>query len=234
MANIVEKPLVLIIDDELAIRRLCHTTLEAGGYRVSEAANGNEGVVGAASWRPDIILLDLNLPDIHGLEVLQRLREWFNKSIIILSVVCAETTIVQALDLGADDYLTKPFGAAELLARIRVCLRHQQRDVMSPIFTSGHLHVNLALREVMVNEVRVKLTVTEYDVLSLLVKHAGKVITHRFIINEIWGPRTVSGQLNNLRVVVLRLRQKIELDPDRPQLLLTEPGVGYRLEAVTL
>lgn len=223
-----QNPLVLIVDDELAMRRLVQTTLGAGNYRVTEAEDGNSGLIHAATDRPDIILLDLNLPDLHGLEVLKRLREWFKRSIVILSVVNDEETIVKALDIGADDYLTKPFGAKELLARIRVCMRHQQNPDIGPIFQSGDLIIDLSAREVKLKGERVKLTVTEYDVLRVLVTHAGKAITHGQMTHQIWGPRA-SGQINNLRVIITRLRQKLEADADRPTLILTEPGVGYRL-----
>lgn len=223
-----EKPCVLVIDDEKPILRLARATLEAGGFRVVEASDGREGIKEAASARPDVILLDLNMPEMPGLEVLKRLREWYMHAIIILSVVNDEETIVNALDLGADDYLTKPFGAKELLARIRVCLRHEQMGTSESIFTSADLHVDLAAREVSLKGNRVRLTVTEYDVLRMLIRHAGKVVSHRQIMTEIWGPRSLN-QLNNLRVVMTRLRQKIEEDPDRPRVLLTEPGVGYRL-----
>ena len=227
----VAKALVLIIDDETAIRRLIKVTLESDGYRVAEAPSGEEGIRMAATHRPDVVLLDLNLPDIGGIEVLKRLREWFNRAILILSVINEEETIVAALDLGADDYIPKPFGAKEILARIRACLRHQYKEACSPLFTSGDLAVDLASREVSSRGQRLKLTLTEYDVLKILVQNAGKVLTHKHIITGIWGPRG-SSQLQNLRVVMTRLRHKIEADPDKPQLLLTEPGVGYRLAVV--
>jgi len=229
MNETVQKPLILTVDDELAIRKLAKLTLEAGGFRTIEAENGNEAMQNAASYRPDVILLDINLPDMTGLEVLKRLREWFSKSILMLSVVNDEQTIVKALDFGADDYVTKPFGARELLARIRVCLRHQIEASGSPSFSSGGLTVNLADREVFFQGVRIKLTVTEYDLLRILVQHAGKVVTHKQIVTGIWGPRA-PGQIRNIRVHITRLRQKIESDPETPRLLLTEPGVGYRLE----
>jgi two-component system, OmpR family, KDP operon response regulator KdpE len=226
-----EKPCVLVIDDEKAILRLAHTTLEAGGFRVVEANNGLDGITEAANSRPDVILLDLNMPEMNGLEVLKRLREWYAQSIVILSVVNDEQTIVNALDLGADDYLTKPFGAKELLARIRVCLRHQHFGISDSLFTSGDLHVSLSTREVSFKGERIRLTVTEYDVLRMLVLHAGRAATHRQIMTAVWGPYGAN-QVSNLRVIIARLRQKIEQDPDRPRILLTESGVGYRLEIV--
>lgn len=225
----IKKPLILTVDDELAIRRLAKLTLEAADFRSIEAENGNDAIQMAASYRPDVILLDINLPDMTGLEVLQRLREWFSKSILVLSVINDEQTIVKALDLGADDYISKPFGAKELMARIRVCLRHQIEELGAPTFSSGDLVVNLANREVFIRGARIKLTVTEYDLLRILVQHAGKVVTHKQIVTGIWGPRA-PGQIRNIRVHITRLRQKIESDPETPRLLLTEPGVGYRLE----
>ena len=223
------KPVVLVIDDEPQIRRLLKMTLQAHEYEVLEAADGNEGLVTASTRSPDLIILDMNLPDIFGLEVLNRLREWYERPILILSVVNDEETIVKALDSGADDYLTKPFSMPELLARLRVCFRHRQPADMEPIFKSGPLVVDLAKREVFFNEQQIHLTAIEYNLLKLFVQNAGRVLTHRYILKEVWGPGSVE-ELQYLRVYIGHLRQKLELDPSRPRLLITEPGVGYRLQ----
>jgi two-component system KDP operon response regulator KdpE len=220
---------VLVIDDERAIRRFLKTSLSAHGYTVFEAANGQEGLDGVAVNRPDLIILDLGLPDIDGLEVPKRLREWTQTPIIILSVQEQETDKVAALDAGADDYLTKPFGVGELMARLRVALRHaNQTSAAEPIFIAGRLNVDLARRLVTVNNEEVQLTPTEYDLLKLMVVHAGKVLTHQQILRQVWGVG-YANELHLLRVNISNLRRKIESDPARPGYILTEPGVGYRL-----
>lgn len=224
------KPTVLVIDDEVQIRRLLRVTLEANGYRVLEAATANDGIVETAQRRPDLVVLDLGLPDLDGLAVLKRLREWSRVPVLILTVREADDEKVAALDAGADDYVTKPFSTAELLARLRVALRHSQPLPENATFTSGDLEVDLAGRRVTVLGKEVKLTPTEYAFLRLLVRNAGRVVTQRQILAEVWGPKAVE-QIHYLRVYAAHLREKLENDPACPKLLLTEPGVGYRLTA---
>jgi two-component system KDP operon response regulator KdpE len=221
-------PVVLVIDDEIQIRRLLRISLEANGCRVFEAADGQSGLAEAAQRRPEVVLLDLGLPDMDGVTVLKRLREWSQVPVIILSVRDREEDKVAALDQGADDYLTKPFGTAELLARLRVALRHSQPAADQALFRSGSLEVDLSSRIVKVNNKPIKLTATEYSLLQLFVRHAGKVLTHRQILKEVWGPNYVE-QTHYLRVYMAHLREKIEANPSQPELLLTESGVGYRL-----
>ena len=221
-------PVVLIIDDEPQIRRLLRVTLEASGYRVLEAATGQEGLVQAAQRRPDVILLDLGLPDLEGVEVLKRLREWSRVPVIILSVREHEEDKVGALDAGADDYVTKPFNSAELLARLRAALRHAQPPGADAVFVNGPLQVDLSRRVVLNAGVEVKLTPTEYALLRLLVVHAGKVLTQGQLLREVWGPNA-AGQSHCLRVHIAHLRAKLEADPSAPELIITEPAVGYRL-----
>jgi two-component system KDP operon response regulator KdpE len=223
------KPMILIIDDEPQIRRLLRTTLAAHDYDIVEAATGEEGLLLAASRSPELIILDMNLPGIQGMEVLGKLREWYTRPVLILSVVNDEESIVEALDLGADDYLTKPFSVPELLARIRVCFRHTKPEEIQPIFKSGALTVDLSLRTVHVGGNQVHLTSTEYNLLKLFIQHAGKVLTHHYILREVWGLGSTQ-DVQYLRVYVGHLRQKLETDPNRSQLLITEPGVGYRLQ----
>lgn len=222
---------ILIIDDEAQIRRFLRVSLEAAGYRVVEAANGQDGVVQAAMSRPDVVILDLGLPDMSGNEVLAKIREWSAVPVIVLSVQDAEQDKIAALDAGADDYVTKPFGMGELLARLRVATRHAQPVPESPEFRNGHLDVDFVHRLVTVNDQPVKLTATEYNLLLLFIKHAGKVLTHRQILKEIWGPHTVE-QTQYLRVYMAQLRKKLELDPNQPQLFITESGVGYRMTLI--
>jgi two-component system, OmpR family, KDP operon response regulator KdpE len=222
------KPSVLIIDDELQIRRLLRVNLEANGYRVLEAATGQEGITQAAQWRPELVILDLGLPDLDGVTVLRRLREWSRVPVVVLSVRDREEDKVAALDNGADDYLTKPFSTGELLARLRVAQRHMQAGVEVSVFRTGQLEVDLTARVVQLKGQEIRLTATEYSLLRLFVQHAGKVLTHRHILREVWGPNAVE-QTHYLRVYVAHLREKLEADPSKPQLIVTEPGVGYRL-----
>lgn len=224
------QPVVLIVDDEVQIRRLLRVTLEASGYRVFEAATGQEGLVEAAQRRPDAIVLDIGLPDTDGVTILKRLREWSHAPVIILSVREGEEDKVSALDQGADDFMTKPFSTAELLARLRVALRHVQPVAENSVFRTGALEVDLATRRVTVKGKEIKMTPTEYSLLRLLVRNAGKVVTHRQILREVWGPN-YGEQTHYLRVYMAHLREKIEADPSRPELLLTESGVGYRLQS---
>jgi two-component system KDP operon response regulator KdpE len=222
------KPTALVIDDELQIRRLLRVCLEAKGYRVSEAASGQEGITQAAQYPPDIVILDLGLPDMDGVAVLKRLREWTKVPVVVLSVRDREEDKIAALDNGADDYVTKPFGTGELLARLRVAQRHTQTQSENVVFQSGGLEVDLAGRTVTLNGKMVKLTATEYSLLRLFVQHAGKVLTHRQILREVWGPNYTE-QTHYLRVYMTHLREKLEAEPSSPTLLITEPGIGYRL-----
>ena len=222
------KPLVLVIDDEPQIRRLLAVALEANGYRVLPAATGQEGIVLTAQHRPALVVLDLGLPDLPGQEVLRRLREWSSIPVVILSVQDDEAGKVAALDGGADDYVTKPFNTGELLARLRVALRHATPREESAVFQSGSLVVDLSARRVVVAGREVRLTATEFALLRLMVRHAGRVLTHRQLLREVWGPNA-DGQTHYLRVYVAHLREKLEAEPSRPRLIITEPGVGYRL-----
>lgn len=222
------QPVILIIDDEAQIRRFLRVSLEAAGYRVVEAATGQDGIVQAAMSRPHTVILDLGLPDLSGLEVLEKIREWSAVPVIVLSVQDAEQDKIAALDAGADDYVTKPFGMGELLARLRVATRHAQPAPESSEFRNGHLYVDFVHRLVKVNEQPVKFTALEYDLLLLFIKHAGKVLTHRQILKAVWGPHNVE-QTQYLRVYMTQLRKKLELDPGQPQMFLTESGVGYRM-----
>jgi two-component system, OmpR family, KDP operon response regulator KdpE len=223
----VQSSVVLVIDDEVQIRRLLRLTLEANGYRVFDAANGEDGLVEAATRRPDVVILDLGLPDLDGVAVLRRLREWSRVPVIVLSVRERDEDKIAALDNGADDYVTKPFSTSELLARLRVALRHAQPSDEQAVFRCGDLEVDLAARLVTVKGQQVRLTATEYSLLRLLVRHAGRVLTHRQILTEVWGQNAV-GQTHYLRVYMARLREKLERMPSSPTLLITEPGVGYR------
>jgi two-component system KDP operon response regulator KdpE len=219
---------ILIVDDEPAIRRFLRTSLNAQGYQTLEAENGEGALKALAQNRVDVVVLDLGLPDIDGFEVLKRVRgSGSTIPVVVLSSRADETGKVKALDLGADDYVTKPFGIDELLARIRTALRHRlQQSGEKPVFKSGDLTVDLVRRIVTVRGQEVKLTPREYDLLRLLVAHAGKVLTHRFLLHEIWGPEA---DVQYLRIYVRALRQKIEANPEQPQHILTEQGVGYRL-----
>ena len=210
------------------IRRLLRISLESHGYKVEEASSGKDGLVQVAMVRPDIIVLDLSLPDTDGLEVLKELRSWNKTPVLILSVKDSEKDKIQLLDAGTDDYLTKPFSVGELLARIRVMFRHLQTISREAVFTCNHLKVDLGKRIVLFNNEEVKLTPTEYSILRYLILHAGKVITQTQIMREVWGPN-FEGETNYLRVYIAQLRKKIELDSANPQLIITEPGIGYRL-----
>ncbi len=220
---------VLVVDDEPPIRRLLRTSLSANGFHVLEAANGRDGLAAIEAQKPEIIVLDLGLPDIDGLDIIRTLRAGGNRTpIIVLSSRGEERIKVEALDAGADDYVTKPFGIAELIARIRAALRHRlQVQGAEPVFESGGLRVDLVRRIATVDGVEVKLSPKEYDILRLLVLHAGKVLTHRFLMNEVWGS---VGDVQYLRIYVRQLRAKIEARPEQPQHILTETGVGYRLQ----
>jgi len=220
---------VLVIDDEPPIRKLLRMGLAAQGYQTTEAANGKAALELLADG-PDLVILDLGLPDVEGLELLRTIRERNDKvPIVVLSSRSDERAKVEALDLGADDYVTKPFGMDELLARMRAALRHQlQVHGERPIFRLGDLSVDLVRRIVRLRDEEVKLSPKEYELLRVLVQHAGKVLTHRFLLGELWDPLT---DAQYLRVYVRQLRQKIETDPERPQYLLTETGIGYRLRA---
>jgi two-component system KDP operon response regulator KdpE len=223
-------PVALVIDDEPQIRRLLRVTLEGNGYRVFDAATGTDGVLQAAQCRPDIILLDLGLPDLDGLDVLKRIREWSRVPVIILSVRDHEHDKIAALDHGADDYLTKPFNTGELLARLRAALRHIQPQGADAMFRNGNLEVDLAARVVRKDGKEVKLTPTEYALLRLFVTHAGKVLTHRQLLTEVWGPNAAK-ETQYLRVHIAHLRDKIETNPARPEMISTESGIGYRFLA---
>ena len=220
---------VLMIDDEPPIRRLLRLTLEPQGYRVFEADNGQMGLQEAAARRPDVIVLDLGLPDIDGLTVLKRLREWSQTPVLVLSVRDREADKVAALDNGADDYLTKPFGTEELLARMRAVQRRAPEAHEEPVFVSGDLTVDLAGRTVTVKKKEVHLTATEYALLRELVRHAGKVVMHKQLLRAVWGPNSES-QSQYLRVYITHLRKKLE-SPASGKLIQTEPGIGYRLVA---
>ena len=222
------KPVALIVDDEPQIRRLLRVVLEGENYQVHEAENGHQGLIQIASRRPAIILLDLGLPDMEGLEVLKRLREWSEAPVLVLSVRDDEESKVAALDSGAEDYVTKPFSTPELLARLRAAQRKTRPEEEVSVFKSGDLIVDLTARVVKRGSHEIKLTATEYALLRLFVRHPGRVLTHRYILREIWGPKSEEHR-QYLRVYITHLRQKIENDPARPILIKTEPGIGYRL-----
>jgi two-component system KDP operon response regulator KdpE len=222
---------VLVIDDEIQIRRLLQLTLESAGFEVHLSPSAGEGLRQAAMSRPELIILDLGLPDADGTEVLRKLREWSAIPVIVLSVRASEQDIIGALDAGADDYLTKPFRSGELLARVRAALRRRQPADDGTPFRSGSLYVDLANRIVKNGEATVKLTPTEYSLLALFVRHAGKVLTHGYILKEIWGP-TFEEETQYTRIYVAQLRKKLEEDPNNPRILLTESGIGYRLVVI--
>lgn len=222
-----------MIDDEPQIRKLLNIVLESNGFKVSNAAEGREGVSLAASLQPDLILLDIGLPDRNGLDILQDLRQWYTKPILILSVQNREEDIVGALDHGADDYITKPFRTGELLARIRTSLRRQITTNNSSKLVSGIISIDFEARTVLCNGTNLKLTTTEYNLLALFVKNDGKVLTHGYLLKEIWGTGYQS-ETQYLRVFVAQLRKKIEADSNQPKLILTESGVGYRFTSGSL
>lgn len=219
---------ILIIDDEVQIRRLLEITLNLNGYKVCEASNGKEGIIAAATYNPSLIILDLSLPDEDGQSVLKKLREWFQKPILILSVRNTEDDIIEALDSGANDYLTKPFRSGELLARIRSAFRLIQSTLENnPVLTFNNLNIDLTNHIAKKSGDLIKLTSTEFSLLALMAKNAGKVLTHQFILKEIWGHGYID-QTQYLRVFVAQLRKKIEDDPSKPKLIITESGIGYR------
>ncbi|NQX68592.1 response regulator [Paenibacillus alba] len=219
---------ILIIDDEPQIRKLLRVTLTAHGFEASEAATGQEGMLQATMVRPDLIVLDLGLPDMTGMEVLQHIREWSQVPIIILTAQDQEQDKIAALDRGADDYVTKPFGMGEFMARMRVALRHIAKTQDEPVLRLGPLVIDLSQRMVELQGEKLKLTPTEYDLLKVLALNAGRVMTHRQLLKQVWGGHQYESDSQYLRVYVGHLRKKIEEDPTRPQLILTEPGIGYR------
>jgi two-component system KDP operon response regulator KdpE len=225
------EPLVLVVEDEPQMRRFLRVALEGHGYRLAEAETAASGLTEAATRNPDVVLLDLGLPDMDGLEFTKRLREWTRIPVVVISARGQESDKVKALDAGADDYLTKPFGVEELLARIRVAQRHGEALVGSPeqpVFALGNIRVDFSKREVSVDGHDVRLTPTEWRLLATLVRHAGKVLTHRQLLKEAWGA-AYAGETQYLRVYMGQLRHKLEPDPARPRYFVTEPGVGYRL-----
>lgn len=219
---------VLVVDDETSIRRYLRAALSAQGFTIYEAANGQEAINAVVSYHPDLIILDLGLPDFDGVEVTRRLREWSQTPIIILSVREAENDKIAALDAGADDYLTKPFSTGELMARMRVALRRMTGTADEPILQVDNLKMDVSRRLVTVDDSQISLTPTEYEILRLLLQHAGKVLTHHQLLRQVWGTAYES-EMHILRVNISNLRRKIEPDPSRPHYLLTEPGVGYRI-----
>ena len=222
---------VLVIDDEPATRRFLRASLTSRGFEIYEASSGGEGLQSVPIVRPDLIILDLGLPDVDRIEVTRALREWTQTPIMILSVREQESDKIAALDAGADDYLTKPFGIGELRARMRVALRRAYALNTGVVFTAGDLEVDLVRRIVRLNSKKVQLTPTEYDLLKVLIRHVDKVLTHRQIIREVWGGACYEDEMHLLRVNVSNLRRKLEVDPARPRHILTEPGIGYRLLA---
>ena len=223
-------PTIIVIEDEAQIRRFLRTSLTAEGYQVFEAETGQQGLTEAATRKPDMIILDLGLPDMDGVEVVKELRTWSSVSILILSARSQESDKISALDAGADDYLVKPFGIGELLARIRVALRHMptMAEGEEGVFSVDELRVDMIHRKITLGGVEVHLTPIEYRLLTVLVKHAGRVLTHQLLLKEVWGPNYVE-RAHYLRIYMGNLRHKLEKDPARPRFLLTEVGVGYRL-----
>lgn len=221
------KPNILVIDDEAQMRKLLEITLQTNGYAVTLAATAKEGMIMAANHPPDLVLLDLGLPDKSGHEVLKALRQWYTNPVIILSVQKDEEAIVMALDNGANDYLSKPFRTGELLARMRSALRTAAAEDSDPLIGGPELEIDLTARTVKKNKELLKLTLTEYSLLALLARNEGKVLTHQYLLRAIWGPGFIS-QSQYLRVFIAQLRKKIETDPNRPEYIITESGVGYR------
>jgi two-component system KDP operon response regulator KdpE len=229
---VTQGPLVLIVDDEPQMLRFLRGSLSTHGYRLVESDTGTDGLAQAAARCPDIILLDLGLPDLDGVEVTRRIREWTQIPIIVISARGQDEDKINALDAGADDYLTKPFSVGELLARIRVALRHVANFASGkeePTFITGQLRVDLGKRQVFVHDAEVHLTPTEYRLLATMIKYSGRVVTHRQLLKEVWGPPYVE-HTQYLRVFMGQLRQKLEPDPAKPRFLINEPGVGYRLK----
>ncbi len=222
------KPIILVIDDELQIQKLLQLTLESNGYTVRQAMTGDDGTVMAATERPELIVLDLGLPDLDGLQVLRKIREWSSVPVLVLSVRSSESDIVSCLDAGADDYLVKPFRTGELLARVRAALRHHLAQSEQTIFTARGLTVDLQARIAKRGNDVIKLTATEYALLALFVRNAGRVLTHKFILEQVWGPAHAE-EAQYTRVYVASLRKKIERDPSNPRIILTESGIGYRM-----
>jgi two-component system KDP operon response regulator KdpE len=232
MAKVNKNPLILVIEDEAPIRRFLKMSLLDHGFAFCEAATGKEGLSKVASERPDLVILDLGLPDTDGLEVTRQVREWSNVPIIVLSAREKENDKVEALDAGADDYLVKPFGIGELMARLRVALRHANRlseDQLDSNFSFGDIHIDFAKRQILRNTEEIHLTPIEYKLLNTLVRYSGKVVTHKHLLRETWGGE-YSDETQYLRVYMAQLRKKLELDPAQPKYLITEPGVGYRLK----
>jgi two-component system, OmpR family, KDP operon response regulator KdpE len=225
-------PVIVVIEDDPAIRLFLRTGLGTHGFKVFEADRGRQGIVEAGVRKPDLIILDLGLPDMNGVDVIKTIREWSAMPIIILSARSTEQHKIDALDAGADDYLTKPFGLGELLARIRVAMRHSvsspEQD-QSGVFTSGELKVDLLKRQIFIGDREVHLTPIQYRLLTVLIKNAGKVLTHQYLLKEVWGP-SYRDNSHYLRIYMSQLRQKLEIDPAQPQYLLTESGIGYRLK----
>lgn len=221
---------ILVIDDEAQIRKLLNITLQSNGYKINHAATGAEGLTAAAAQQPDLVILDLGLPDENGHVILKKLREWFTKPVIILSVQSGEDDIIKALDNGANDYLVKPFRTGELLARVRSALRSAAVEKNSPVIQYKTFEIDLVARTVKVNNEILKLTVTQYALLALFAKNEGKVLTYQYVLREVWGPE-YTDQLQYLRVFVAQLRKKIERNPDRPEYIITESGIGYRFVA---
>ncbi|MEC0333988.1 response regulator [Paenibacillus macerans] len=220
---------ILIVDDEPQIRKLLTVTLLAHQYSTYEATSGEEGVLQASLIHPDLIVLDLGLPDISGMEVLNRIRDWSNVPIIVLTAKDREEDKIAALDSGADDYVTKPFSMGELVARIRVALRHAAKSANEPVLRIGGLIIDLAQRIVEMNGERVKLTPTEYDLLKVLASNAGRIVTQRQLLQEVWGSHHDESESHYLRIYIGHLRKKLEEDSTQPKLIVTEPGIGYRL-----
>jgi len=221
---------VLVVEDEGPIRKFLRAGLEGEGYRLVESVTGGDGITQAATRAPDVVLLDLGLPDVDGFEVVRRIREWSTMPIIVLSAHGRDADKIRALDAGADDYVTKPFSMPELLARLRVALRHRARTPLQDdgVLEIAGLRIDLARRRVTLGEADVALTPTEYKLLTTLARHAGRVLTHEFLLREVWG-RSYTTQHHYLRVYMAQLRHKLEADPARPRLLITETGVGYRM-----
>ncbi len=219
-----------MIDDEPQIRKLLRITLQAHGFAISEAETGGDGVIQISTARPDLVILDLGLPDIQGIEVLYRIREWSQVPVIVLTAKDREKDKVLALNSGADDYVTKPFGMGELVARIRVALRHITKTKEEPVLTFGQLVIDMSRRNVELNGEKIKLTPIEYDLLKILALNAGRVITHRLLIEQVWGGKFHETDSQYVRVHIGHLRKKIENDPATPKLILTEPGIGYRFD----